>query len=146
MVSIQAEKLGTKILDEDGLLELIRTHPGKKGANTQNVHKEQSVKKTQEKHKLEDKTEVPPVKRAKFEAPQMKDIPKIPKEEPSICKPIDSDISGGTEMWVDRYKPTALKQVIGQQGDKSNAKKLLNWLSKWNANQKQRHQLSRPSE
>lgn len=26
----QAEGLGTKILDEDGLLELIRTKPGKK--------------------------------------------------------------------------------------------------------------------
>lgn len=27
---IQAESFGTKILDEDGLLELIRTKPGKK--------------------------------------------------------------------------------------------------------------------
>lgn len=30
IVSAQAEGLGTKILDEDGLLELIRTKPGKK--------------------------------------------------------------------------------------------------------------------
>jgi len=29
-LSTQAESLGTKILDEDGLLELIRTKPGKK--------------------------------------------------------------------------------------------------------------------
>lgn len=35
------------------------------------------------------------------------------------------------EMWVDKYKPTSLKQVIGQQGDKSNAKKLLHWLLNW---------------
>lgn len=29
-LSTQAESFGTKILDEDGLLELIRTKPGKK--------------------------------------------------------------------------------------------------------------------
>ena len=34
-------------------------------------------------------------------------------------------------MWVDRYKPKNLKQVIGQQGPKSNANKLLNWLKNW---------------
>ena len=34
-------------------------------------------------------------------------------------------------MWVDKYKPTQLKQIIGQTGDKSNAKKLLHWLTNW---------------
>lgn len=33
--------------------------------------------------------------------------------------------------WVEKYKPTALKQIIGQQGDKSCMKKLLNWLQNW---------------
>ncbi|KAJ1521099.1 hypothetical protein ONE63_002801 [Megalurothrips usitatus] len=37
-------------------------------------------------------------------------------------------------MWVDKYKPTSLKQIIGQQGDKSNVKKLLSWLSSWHSN------------
>ena len=37
-------------------------------------------------------------------------------------------------LWVDRYKPTSVKQIIGQQGDKSNAKKLLNWLTNWHKN------------
>lgn len=37
-------------------------------------------------------------------------------------------------MWVDRYKPTSSKQIIGQQGDKSNAKKLFNWLTAWHKN------------
>ena len=39
-----------------------------------------------------------------------------------------------TLMWVDKYKPTQLKQIIGQQGDKSNAKKLLHWLQSWHKN------------
>lgn len=37
-------------------------------------------------------------------------------------------------MWVDKYKPTSMKQIIGQQGDKSNAKKLFDWLTKWRKN------------
>ena len=31
-------------------------------------------------------------------------------------------------MWVDKYRPRSLKNVIGQQGDKSSAKKLLRSL------------------
>lgn len=37
-------------------------------------------------------------------------------------------------MWVDKYKPTGMKNIIGQTGDKSNAKKLLNWLNNWHKN------------
>lgn len=37
-------------------------------------------------------------------------------------------------MWVDKYKPTSLKNIIGQQGDSSNVKKLLRWLSNWHSN------------
>ena len=31
-------------------------------------------------------------------------------------------------MWVDKYRPRCLKNVIGQQGDKSSARKLLRCL------------------
>jgi replication factor C subunit 1 len=37
-------------------------------------------------------------------------------------------------LWVDKYKPTNVRQIIGQQGDKSNAKKLLTWLQQWRDN------------
>lgn len=37
-------------------------------------------------------------------------------------------------LWVDKYKPKTLKQIIGQNGEKSNAKKLFNWISNWHAN------------
>lgn len=54
-------------------------------------------------------------------------------EEPEV---VDSVISYSppSYMWVDKYKPTTTKQIIGQQGDKSNVKKLLNWLSSWHSN------------
>ena len=45
------------------------------------------------------------------------------------------DQSGQTLLWVDKYKPTQLKNIIGQQGDKSNCKKLLHWLTHWHRNQ-----------
>lgn len=34
-------------------------------------------------------------------------------------------------LWVDKYKPTSLKTIIGQQGEQSCANKLLRWLQNW---------------
>ena len=39
-------------------------------------------------------------------------------------------------LWVDKYRPRAVKQIIGQQGDKSNMRKLMNWLRDWEKNTK----------
>lgn len=48
---------------------------------------------------------------------------------------VKTDQSQSSLLWVDKYKPTQLKQIIGQTGDKSNAKKLLHWLNNWHKNQ-----------
>ena len=37
-------------------------------------------------------------------------------------------------MWVDKYKPSTIKHIIGQQGGSSNVNKLLNWLRNWDKN------------
>ena len=34
-------------------------------------------------------------------------------------------------LWVDKYRPRAVKQIIGQQGDKSNTRKLMKWQRDW---------------
>ena len=39
-------------------------------------------------------------------------------------------------MWVDKYRPRTVKQIIGQQGEKSNMRKLMNWLRDWDKNRK----------
>lgn len=39
-----------------------------------------------------------------------------------------------SQLWVDKHKPTSVRQIIGQQGDKSNAKKLLYWIEHWREN------------
>lgn len=40
-----------------------------------------------------------------------------------------------SSLWVDKYRPRTLKQIIGQQGEKSVVNKLLKWLSNWHKNQ-----------
>jgi replication factor C subunit 1 len=42
-------------------------------------------------------------------------------------------LQGGesSELWVEKYKPTSTKTIIGQQGDSSNMRKLTNWLRLW---------------
>uniref|UniRef100_A0A915PB11 Uncharacterized protein n=1 Tax=Meloidogyne floridensis TaxID=298350 RepID=A0A915PB11_9BILA len=36
-----------------------------------------------------------------------------------------------TSLWVDKYRPKTIKQLIGQQTDKSPTNKLLEWLKNW---------------
>lgn len=47
--------------------------------------------------------------------------------------------------WVDKYKPKNVKQIIGQQGDASNAKKLTVWLQNWFKNRDPSKKLVKPS-
>lgn len=52
-------------------------------------------------------------------------------------------ILGESLMWVDKYKPHGIKQIIGQQGDKSNMRKLMNWIRNWAKNRKKTHPKSK---
>lgn len=58
------------------------------------------------------------------------------KQNGEIAKTSSSIDASNALMWVDKYKPQNLKQIIGQHGEASNVKKLLNWLKKWYANRK----------
>jgi hypothetical protein len=58
----------------------------------------------------------------KVEDDVSKAILERPQSEPI---PLDS------QLWVDKYKPTTTRGIIGQQTDKSNMKKLQNWLKNW---------------
>ncbi|RWS04227.1 hypothetical protein B4U79_11016, partial [Dinothrombium tinctorium] len=55
-------------------------------------------------------------------------------EKSDQCCSQRQDAPNAPQMFVDKYKPTNLKQVIGQQGDRSNAKKLMQWLQNWHTN------------
>lgn len=47
--------------------------------------------------------------------------------------------------FVDKYKPTSVNQIIGQQGPSSAAQKLLNWLTKWHTNHDGKKKTVRPN-
>ncbi|XP_054268631.1 replication factor C subunit 1 [Macrosteles quadrilineatus] len=53
--------------------------------------------------------------------------------------------SGPSNLWVERYKPTATKQIIGQHGEKSCVNKLIHWLNNWEKNQSGTKKLVKPS-
>lgn len=50
------------------------------------------------------------------------------------CSGAESGASSDSSLWVENHKPTNLREIIGQQGDKSGARKLYVWLSDWRDN------------
>ncbi|XP_074443931.1 replication factor C subunit 1 isoform X1 [Larus michahellis] len=158
----KASTLGTKVIDEDGLFDLIRTMPGKKSkyelaAETEAKKADSRPKRTPQKA---EKRNFSPIKREadnkKYKStPEKGDSVKSVKKETAAVrklmdfkrqtvekketpKPKENLISetneDGTErlLWVDKYKPVSLKAIIGQQGEQSCANKLLRWLRNWN--------------
>uniref|UniRef100_A0A8C6L9U0 Replication factor C subunit 1 n=1 Tax=Nothobranchius furzeri TaxID=105023 RepID=A0A8C6L9U0_NOTFU len=119
----KAESLGTKILDEDGLLELIRTKPGKKSKYEITAEAEVSARTSTPKAQ-----KISPSKgRGSGRITQKElDLPSSSASEPS-----PPSMKGESLLWVDKYRPRSLKAVIGQQGDQSCANKLLRWLQSW---------------
>uniref|UniRef100_G3U2F1 Replication factor C subunit 1 n=1 Tax=Loxodonta africana TaxID=9785 RepID=G3U2F1_LOXAF len=147
--SDKAAALGTKIIDEDGLLNLIRTMPGKKSkyeiAVEAEMKKEKSrlertpSKNDQGKRKLSPNKKDSESKKNKLTPKRDSSLNSIKKETSAFQKSLDFEeqvrrqIGHKVEslLWVDKYKPTSLKAIIGQQGDQSCANKLLRWLRNW---------------
>ncbi|XP_015979767.2 LOW QUALITY PROTEIN: replication factor C subunit 1 [Rousettus aegyptiacus] len=161
--SDKAAALGTKIIDEDGLLDLIRTMPGKKSKYEIAVEAEMNkgkskLQRTPQKNE-QGKRKISPTKK-ESESKKSRLTPKrgsslnsVMKETSVFQRGLDfkeqeaEETSGNSWarnwaddssenkvenlLWVDKYKPTSLKTIIGQQGDQSCANKLLRWLQNW---------------
>ncbi|TRY96810.1 hypothetical protein DNTS_016309 [Danionella cerebrum] len=151
----KAEGLGTKIINEDELFDLIKTKPGKKSKYELAAEAENKPSKN--------KTPDPRGKdgsQAKKASPQgpspSKSSPsgRMPKagsagaskavegsssdvkkslsfDKPKTTSNSGSKTEGSSLLWVDKYRPRSLKSLIGQQGDQSCANKLLRWLQNW---------------
>jgi len=147
----KVQDLKVKILDEDGLLQLIGSQPGKK-SKFEVAAKAMIEEEEKEKRKAEEKE----AKKRKAEEEEERQKPKVAKvvekgessskalstktssTEPtsfssssSSSSSIPSNPNAETELWVDKYKPKTLKQIVGQQGEGSNVRKLQHWLSNW---------------
>lgn len=61
----------------------------------------------------------------------------ISLQAPSVAPKVKEEATAspstvpGSVLWVDKYKPRDLKHIIGQQGNRSNMNKLLQWLKAW---------------
>ncbi|XP_076082907.1 replication factor C subunit 1-like [Mytilus galloprovincialis] len=150
----KARSCGTKQISEDELLDLIRTRPGKK--SKYELQAEESFKKEQaeslkKKDSIKTKTSeylskferTPSPKKhmsIEMENSQSESTITVAKSESKVTVAQSESKDKGSAkpeeslLWVDKYKPSAMKQIIGQTGDKSNAKKLLNWLNNWHKN------------
>ncbi|XP_069351399.1 replication factor C subunit 1 isoform X4 [Eulemur rufifrons] len=161
--SDKAAALGTKIIDEDGLLNLIRTMPAKKSkyeiAVEAEMKKEKSKlektpqKNDQGKRKISPTKKESESKKSKLTPKRDSSVKSVQKETSVFRRGLDFEeqvaegVSGDSKarnladgrsenkvenlLWVDKYKPTSLKTIIGQQGDQSCANKLLRWLRNW---------------
>ena len=147
----KARTLGTPQLTEDQFLDLIREKSVKEKENKTPKASPEKLEETKKhkspKHlKTEKKSPNKEKKIVVKEEPstssvKRKESPKferkIPKVDPEIVKtePTEGKINFGSaesELFVDKYKPSNCKGIIGQQGEKSNMNKLKTWLRDWN--------------
>ena len=130
----KAEEMGITKITEDELLSLIRKRSGLLETDSSlkmevvdvkidSPGKENRVKINEKSPKKEN------VKTATSAQPK-------PDTKPQFQTPFSVAESENMEgfSFVDKYKPSSLKQIIGQQGPSGNAQKLMNWLAKWHIN------------
>jgi len=149
----KAEQFGTKQLDEDALLDLVRTLPAKRSKyevtvdttpkRDQKKASNSSIasKSSKDEHSTSSKAPQPSTSEVKSNSSPNQKTTKTTElsQKASTGQTLQNAESPKSDaceslLWVDKYKPTSLKQIIGQQGDKSNAKKLMHWLQNWHKN------------
>ncbi|XP_011631850.1 replication factor C subunit 1, partial [Pogonomyrmex barbatus] len=152
----KANSLGIKQISEDDLLEMICTRSEGKPKDI----KPATIRKTISNKSESDKSSS--AKKEKAPSPKKEEILSLKKEKSSdfyqkvktpssspmkvkTSSPISKQISNisndiqeitniGSEPLVEKYRPKMMKQIIGQQGDKSCAHNLYVWLRDWHKN------------
>ncbi|XP_072757331.1 replication factor C subunit 1 isoform X2 [Anoplolepis gracilipes] len=144
----KASSLGIKQISEDDLLEMIRTRPEGKAENVIITKAKSNTKKKFNKFE-EDKSPSPQKAKSPTGLHELSE-----KVKTSLCSPVktttsstipkqtldvnnysqETTISIGSQPLVEKYRPKTMKQIIGQQGDKSCAHNLYVWLRDWHKN------------
>ncbi|CAL1677655.1 unnamed protein product [Lasius platythorax] len=145
----KASSLGIKHISEDDLLEMIRTRPEGKAVKPLITKAKSNAKKILNKfegdkspspnkaksaptgsYDLSEKIKTPPCSPMKT-----KTSPSIPKQtSDAISYSQETTTSISSQPLVEKYRPKTMKQIIGQQGDKSCAHNLYVWLRDWHKN------------
>lgn len=140
----KAQEMGIKEMTEDELLSLIRKKSGlpeKLPVLSQEVEvKKESPGKENRVTNDEAVIKKEPMKSPENKKPSSSQVTQpLPPRAP-IAPPNMDDFS-----FVDKYKPTSIKQIIGQQGPAGQAQKLINWLSKWPTNNDGKKKHAKPN-
>ncbi|TGZ37704.1 Uncharacterized protein DBV15_02952 [Temnothorax longispinosus] len=131
----KANSLGIKQISEDDLLEMIRTRPEGKAKAIKPTKAKLNMKKIP--NKSENDKSPSPSKIIALDSPKKIKTPPLDSLEKIKTSPVSNQevtTSVGSELLVEKYKPKTLKQIIGQQGDKSCAHNLYVWLRDWHKN------------
>jgi replication factor C subunit 1 len=129
----KAEEMGIIQLTEDELLNLIRKKSGLpvvKSTKTEDDEVVDEVKKEKDSPGKENRV----TNDVKTESPEKKVRTEPVAQQSQVPLPAEPPKNMDDFSFVDKYKPTSMKQIIGQQGSTGNAQKLMNWLSKWHKN------------
>ena len=145
----KAADLGIKQITEDELLSIIRKKSGLPEPSNLVAKEEEPavVKDSPGKENRETNKEVELKKESKSPSSSQKKkdeskpsstvtIPPMPAPQPKNL----ADFS-----FVDRYKPTSVKTIIGQQGPSGNAAKLSKWLANWHTNNDGKKKHAKPN-
>ncbi|CAF4202615.1 unnamed protein product, partial [Adineta steineri] len=135
----KAKEIKIKIISEDDLLEMIRTRPGDEESSS--VKSKRNSKPTIDPDQASESTSIK-LKRnssaaskttesssTKLKRNSSSNGKKTTDSNPRPISKVSDDES--SLLWVDKYKPDTIKQLVGQQGDKSCVQKLVVWLRDW---------------
>lgn len=109
---------------------IINTASSKPAVNIKKLSNSISTKKDEDEIPNTTKRFTLPVKT--FEKTSSKE-PTSTTSVPSVSVnwPQKADVPDDNIAWTEKYKPKATKNIIGQQGERSNMKKLIIWLTNW---------------
>ncbi|XP_017119919.1 replication factor C subunit 1 [Drosophila elegans] len=115
----------------------------KQDIKPKNIEKHNASKEehTSLKIKKEQHDETVPAVTLKVKKEPSSQEPKAPV--PRTTEPKTHDEVG--MAWVDKHKPTNIKEIVGQAGAASNVTKLMNWMSKWYTNHDGNKKPQRPN-
>lgn len=140
----KAKQLGTKQIDEERLFDIIRSSV--ESSKATDVPKTSTKKEKDSPPKVETPSRTPKnesqtsVDQSPSQGHSQTSTLSSSCSTPATQTPSSSPLAKGVDaeslLWVDKYSPKCIKQIIGQQGEKSNVKKLLRWLQNWHSNRK----------
>ncbi|GKV39709.1 hypothetical protein SLEP1_g47440 [Rubroshorea leprosula] len=121
--SAKAKELGTAVLTEDGLFDMIRA------SNRGKERSKEELKKSVDKVAASLPKESPKKAEVKSNSSETKVSSKASKPSVSSVKQIEQTSLHSSVMWTEKYRPKIPNEIIGNQ---SLVTQLHNWLAHWN--------------